>query len=70
MWSEALARHEVGRLRVTELRSSDYFGPGTTPRTSYLNDVVFDSTLTQQTFGLAPTPWDDALTATIASRRR
>ncbi|NUR82118.1 MAG: NAD-dependent epimerase, partial [Dermatophilaceae bacterium] len=178
MWSEALARHEAGRLRVTELRSSDYFGPGTTPRTSYLNDVVLDSllagrspfvplgradaphswtyvpdvgalaarvatsddawgrawhvpssaphtfdeaardiarlagvkprrvrvlprplgtatglvvpfmrevretrhqferpfvldsTLTQKTFGLAPTPWDDALTATIASRRR
>ncbi len=45
MWAEALARHEAGRLRVTELRSSDYFGPGTTPRTSYLNDVVLDSLL-------------------------
>ncbi|GAB2774321.1 NAD-dependent epimerase/dehydratase family protein [Terrabacter sp. AAH1] len=181
MWAEALARHEAGRLRVTELRSSDYFGPGTTPRTSYLGDVildallagrppfvpvgradaahswtyvpdvgalaarvatsdtsddawgrawhvptsaprtfdetardiarlagvkprkvrvlprplgtaaglvvpfmrevretrhqferpfVLDSALTEQTFGIAPTPWDDALTATIAARRR
>ena len=45
MWTEALARHEAGRLRVTELRSSDYFGPGTTPRTSYLNDIVVDPLL-------------------------
>lgn len=45
MWHEALARHEAGHLRVTELRSSDYFGPGTTPRTSYLNDVVIDALL-------------------------
>ncbi|KRC92746.1 hypothetical protein ASE25_05410 [Terrabacter sp. Root85] len=45
MWTEALARHEAGRLRVTELRSSDYFGPGTTPRTSYLGDVVIDALL-------------------------
>lgn len=128
MWTEALARHASGRVRVTELRSSDYFGPGTTPRTSYLNDVIcdallagrppsvpigrpdaphswtyvpdvgalaavaglvvpfmrevretrhqferpveLDSQLTQRTFGLAPTPWDDPLTATIAARRR
>lgn len=45
MWTEALARHEAGRLRVTELRSSDYFGPGTTPRTSYLNDILIDRLL-------------------------
>jgi nucleoside-diphosphate-sugar epimerase len=45
MWTEALARHEAGRLRVTELRSSDYFGPGTTPRTSYLNDIIIDALL-------------------------
>ncbi|GAA2740247.1 NAD-dependent epimerase/dehydratase family protein [Terrabacter aerolatus] len=45
MWTEALARHEEGRLRVTELRSSDYFGPGTTARTSYLNDIVIDALL-------------------------
>src|SRR6476619_4489987 len=40
MWAEALARHRAGRVRAAELRSSDYFGPGTTPRTSYLNDIV------------------------------
>ncbi|WP_330475452.1 NAD-dependent epimerase/dehydratase family protein [Terrabacter sp. C0L_2] len=45
MWHEALARHEAGHVRVTELRSSDYFGPGTTPRTSYLNDIVIDALL-------------------------
>ncbi|MFD1055080.1 Rossmann-fold NAD(P)-binding domain-containing protein [Terrabacter terrigena] len=45
MWTEALARHDAGRLRATELRSSDYFGPGTTPRTSYLCDVVLDALL-------------------------
>lgn len=49
MWTEALALHEAGRARVTELRSSDYFGPGTTPRTSYLNDIVIDSLLAGRT---------------------
>lgn len=28
MWREALARHEAGRVRVTEVRASDYVGPG------------------------------------------
>ncbi|WP_029289686.1 NAD-dependent epimerase/dehydratase family protein [Cellulomonas sp. HZM] len=28
MWREALARHEAGRLRATEVRASDYLGPG------------------------------------------
>jgi len=27
VWRDALAAHEAGRVRVTELRSSDYFGP-------------------------------------------
>ncbi len=27
MWREALAAHEAGRTRVTEVRASDYFGP-------------------------------------------
>ena len=49
MWTEALARHLDGRLRVTELRSSDYFGPGTMARTSYLNDIVIDSLLAGRT---------------------
>jgi nucleoside-diphosphate-sugar epimerase len=28
MWHEALARHAAGRVRVTEARASDFFGPG------------------------------------------
>ncbi|GAA0849225.1 NAD-dependent epimerase/dehydratase family protein [Streptosporangium amethystogenes subsp. fukuiense] len=28
MWQEALAAHRAGRVRVTEVRGSDYFGPG------------------------------------------
>jgi nucleoside-diphosphate-sugar epimerase len=28
MWADALAAHEAGRVRVTEIRSADYFGPG------------------------------------------
>ncbi len=27
MWHEALARHEAGRVRATEVRASDYLGP-------------------------------------------
>ena len=49
MWTQALALHTAGRLRVTELRGSDYFGPGTTPRSSYLNDIVVDAVLAGRT---------------------
>src|SRR5580698_8840052 len=28
MWTDALAAHAAGKLKVTEVRSSDYFGPG------------------------------------------
>ncbi len=28
MWAQALQAHEAGQLRATELRASDYFGPG------------------------------------------
>lgn len=31
MWQDALARHEAGRVRVTEVRGGDYLGPGTEP---------------------------------------
>jgi nucleoside-diphosphate-sugar epimerase len=40
MWREALAAHAAGRVRVTELRASDYTGPGIAPRTSMLNEMV------------------------------
>ncbi|MFD9128927.1 NAD-dependent epimerase/dehydratase family protein [Kitasatospora sp. NPDC059571] len=28
MWQDALARHEAGRIRTTEVRASDFIGPG------------------------------------------
>lgn len=28
MWHQALAAHEAGRIQATEVRASDYFGPG------------------------------------------
>jgi nucleoside-diphosphate-sugar epimerase len=34
MWTDALAAHEAGRLRATEARASDYFGPGFTDTAS------------------------------------
>ncbi|NRQ38691.1 NAD-dependent epimerase/dehydratase family protein [Nonomuraea sp. NN258] len=37
MWADALAAHEAGRIRVTEVRGSDYFGPGASDQ-SYLGD--------------------------------
>jgi nucleoside-diphosphate-sugar epimerase len=35
MWEDALAAHREGRIRVTEVRASDYFGPGASDQ-SYL----------------------------------
>ena len=40
MWEEALAAHDAGRLRATELRASDYFGPGAGRGVSILGDLV------------------------------
>ncbi|MEZ5091447.1 NAD-dependent epimerase/dehydratase family protein [Nocardioides sp.] len=40
MWADALAAHEEGRVRATELRASDYFGPGSSAGTSLLNQYV------------------------------
>jgi nucleoside-diphosphate-sugar epimerase len=40
MWADALEAHEAGRVRATELRASDYFGPGAGARTSVLNEFV------------------------------
>lgn len=39
MWRDALAAHEAGRVRVTEARASDYFGPGLRT-TSHLGEYV------------------------------
>jgi nucleoside-diphosphate-sugar epimerase len=40
MWQEALRAHAEGRCRVTEVRPSDYFGPGAHEGTSLLNTYV------------------------------
>lgn len=40
MWRDALALHDAGRVRATELRASDYFGPEASKGMSVLNDFV------------------------------
>ncbi|GAA3242737.1 NAD-dependent epimerase/dehydratase family protein [Actinocorallia longicatena] len=37
MWADALAAHRAGRIRMTELRGSDYYGPGAGDQ-AYLGD--------------------------------
>ena len=36
MWSEALAAHDAGRVRVTEARAADFVGPQVPPEHSHL----------------------------------
>jgi nucleoside-diphosphate-sugar epimerase len=65
MWREALAAHEAGRVRATELRASDYTGPGIGARTSMLNEMVIQPVLRGRTPWLlvgrpdAPHTWTD-----------
>ncbi|GAA4237198.1 NAD-dependent epimerase/dehydratase family protein [Actinomadura meridiana] len=40
MWQDALAAHKEGRIRTTEVRGSDYYGPGSTDQ-SYVGEVRF-----------------------------
>lgn len=40
MWADALAAHERGEITAVEVRASDYFGPGASRGTSYLNEYV------------------------------
>ncbi|TDE30947.1 NAD-dependent epimerase/dehydratase family protein [Actinomadura sp. 6K520] len=40
MWRDALAAHRAGRIRMTELRPSDYYGPGSTDQ-AYLGEDRF-----------------------------
>ncbi|MFD0537879.1 NAD-dependent epimerase/dehydratase family protein [Actinomadura luteofluorescens] len=40
MWRDALAAHEAGRARVTELRGSDYYGPRSTDQ-AYIGETRF-----------------------------
>ncbi len=45
MWKQALAAHRAGRVRITEVRGSDYFGPGASDQ-SFLGDRFLDPLLT------------------------
>lgn len=45
MWEQAYAGHLAGRLRATELRASDYFGPRASAGMSYLQDYVIGKAL-------------------------
>ncbi|MFB4305916.1 NAD-dependent epimerase/dehydratase family protein [Actinomadura sp. GTD37] len=40
MWDDALAAHEAGRIRMTELRPSDYYGPRSTDQ-AYIGETRF-----------------------------
>lgn len=40
MWLDALAEHNAGTIKATELRASDYFGPGVGPKVSFLQNLV------------------------------
>ncbi|KAB2372186.1 NAD-dependent epimerase/dehydratase family protein [Actinomadura montaniterrae] len=40
MWHDMLAAHRAGRVRTTELRGSDYYGPGSTDQ-AYVGETRF-----------------------------
>ncbi len=48
MWEAALAAHRAGRVRVTEARASDYFGPGALD-SAHLGERVVPRILSGQT---------------------
>lgn len=51
MWTDALAAHTAGRVRATEIRGSDYFGPGG-GRYSYLGYQVLRPAIAGKTVRL------------------
>ena len=55
MWQDALAAHKAGRVRVTEVRSSDYIGP-TLPTSSGLLARYADATLRGKTASVFSDP--------------
>ncbi|HUD69901.1 MAG TPA: NAD-dependent epimerase/dehydratase family protein [Acidimicrobiales bacterium] len=70
MWLDARAAHEAGRVRATEVRASDYFGPGITS-TGMLGERVVPRILDHRSIVLpgnldAPHSWtfvDDVVSA-------
>ncbi|GAA4200192.1 NAD-dependent epimerase/dehydratase family protein [Streptosporangium oxazolinicum] len=55
VWREALAAHEAGRVRVTEVRGSDYFGPGCLDQ-SHLGERFVPALLAGKTVRFAGDP--------------
>jgi nucleoside-diphosphate-sugar epimerase len=55
MWADALAAHRAGRVRVTEARASDFFGPGLTD-TSHLGSLVVPRVLAGKTVRVQASP--------------
>lgn len=81
MWKDALAAHNAGKVRATELRASDYFGPGATSMTSFLTGSLLTRALKNKTGWLmmgapdAPHSWTylpdiGRLAATLATDDR
>ncbi|MGC5011427.1 NAD-dependent epimerase/dehydratase family protein [Streptosporangium sp. DT93] len=55
VWQEALASHEAGRSRVTEVRGSDFFGPGCLDQ-SHLGERLVPALLSGKTPRFAGDP--------------
>jgi len=55
MWRDALAAHEAGRVRATEVRASDYFGPGVRD-TGMLGERVVPRVLDHRTISVLGNP--------------
>ncbi len=76
MWLSALVAHQTAHVRATEVRASDYFGPGITS-TGVLGERVVPRVLDHSTISLlgdldAPHSWtyvDDVVTALVVAGR-
>ncbi|MBO4271986.1 NAD-dependent epimerase/dehydratase family protein [Microbispora triticiradicis] len=55
MWEEMRAAHEAGRVRVTEVRGSDYYGPGSSDQ-SYLGPRLLEPLLGGKTATVVSDP--------------
>lgn len=55
MWEDALTAHRAGRVRVTEARAADYFGPGVTDQ-GHLGERVVPRVLRGKTVRLLGDP--------------
>ncbi len=55
MWRDALAAHEAGEIRTTELRASDFFGPGL-GQNAHLGDRVVPKALAGKNVSIVGDP--------------